>query len=71
MFGWFLPAVKVCTHCQFIGVCVVVVVHVKGDAGRQRDALLHPHHARQGCGNAVFGNMRVTRVPGRWRPTRQ
>lgn len=57
------------THCQFIGVCVCG--HVKGGAGRQRDALLHPHHARQGCGNAVLGNLRVTRVPGRWCPTRQ
>lgn len=69
----FSPLLSSDTHCRFIGVCVcvVVVVHVKGDAGRQRDALLHPHHARQGCGNAVLGNIRVTRVPGRWRPTRQ
>lgn len=59
-----------CTHCRLIDVCVVVV-HVNGDAGRQRDALLHAHHGRQGCGNAVLGNMRVTRVPGRWCPTRQ
>lgn len=46
LFGQFLPAVKQ-GYTLSVHRCVcVVVVHIKGDAGRQRDALLHPHPAR-------------------------
>ncbi len=80
VFGWLSLCVCVCVCvcvCMYIGdlqVCVTLCACRNGvglDTGRQRDALLRSHYVRQGCGNAVLGNIHVTCVPGRWLTTHE
>lgn len=75
MFAWVSLCVCVSVHEHWwsAGVCYILRMLELGDGhtGRQRDALLRSHYVRQGCGNAILGNMHVTCVPGRWLATHQ